>query len=130
MLLDRNKFDSITFRIPTPEGTASIIIVEDSPGTIHRIFFSIGKAGTGVNAWAFALAEMVVSNLQHRKLVDIINELSGITSSRWMYSENGVPCRSGPEALYLALIQYRNIYKHNHKNVTYDEDYEPPRMRN
>lgn len=126
----QTKFDNITFNIPTPEGTANIIIVEHSPGVIYKIFFHIGKAGTGINAWAFALAEFVVSSLEHRELADIIGSLSGITSSRWIYSEQGVPCRSGPEALYLALLRYQNIYRNISPKVKYSEDYRPPRMRN
>lgn len=127
---ERTVYDNVTFSVETPEGKATIIIVEEKPGVIHKILFMIGKAGSINNAWAFALAEMVVSNL-HRgaSLTDVIGDLSNITSSRPVFDRSGIPCRSGPEALYLVLMRYRNMYKDAPvKRVTYNEDYRAPKL--
>lgn len=128
----RTVFDNVTFNIRTPDGTANIIIVEDSPGKIHKIFFHIGKAGSSVNAWAFAVAELVVDSLNRGSdLADMIALLSNITASRPMYDKDGIACRSGVEALYLALLRYRNLVKETKKStVTYDENYRPPKLGN
>lgn len=126
----QEKYDSITFHNPTPEGEATVIVVESQPGVIYKIFFTIGKAGSGVNAWAFALAEMVVFALQQKAdLNDVIISLSNITSSRYINDGSGIPCRSGPEALYLSLMKYRNLYKGSNSSVKYDETFKASRMK-
>jgi hypothetical protein len=128
MLSDKKtRFDNYTFNIRTPEGTANVIIVEDEPGKIGEIFFNIGKAGSSIDAFCYALAKMVVRTLEHgRKLEDVISDLSNITSARKIYDTKGISCSSGPEALYLALFRYSVMVK-DFTKVTYDEDYRPPR---
>ena len=123
-------YDNVTFNVRTPMGVATIIIVENAPGSIYKIFFTIGKAGTDINAWAFALAEVVVDSLNRgADINDMIALLSNITSSRPSYDADGIACRSGPEALYQCLLKYRNLNKPVTK-VTYSEDYRPPRLGN
>lgn len=126
----RTLYDNITFNIRTPSGTANIIIVEDSPGKIETIFFTIGKAGSDINAWAYALAESVTMILKTQSINDVLVLLSNITSSRSTYAPDGIACRSGPEALYIALMRYRNLYKDMNKKVTFDESYSRSKMRN
>lgn len=125
---EREIFDNITLRIPSPEGIATIIIVEESPGKIYKIFFSIGKAGAPTNAWANALAEMTVAALQGgMDLTDVIISLSNITSSRTVDTPEGMQCRSGPEALYMALLKYRSM---NEKKKSLPANYRPARFTN
>lgn len=126
-------YDNVTFNTRTPDGVANIIIVEHSPGKIYKIFFTIGKAGSSTNAWAFALCEVVVDSLNRgADINDMITLLSNITSSRPIYDNDGIACRSGPEALYHALFRYRIMNKDtfNKDKVTYSEDYRPARLGN
>lgn len=128
----RSIYENVAFHIKTPEGTANIIIAEEEPGKIYKIFFNIGKAGNGVNAWAYALAEVVVDSINRgAEINDMISLLSNITSSRPTYDKDGIACRSGPEALYLALMRYRNINKDafsKAKKIKYSEDYRSPKL--
>lgn len=113
-MLDSNvqtKFGSVNFYISIPEGKATIIINEVSPGQIYNIHFLIGKAGSLVNAWAYALAEITTALLHHTQDINsVIAMLKDISSDRSVFTEN-VECRSGPEALYLVLMRYKNMYK-------------------
>ncbi len=121
----QTKFDSFTFHIKTPDGVANIIIAEHSPGKIYKIFYNIGKAGTSLNSWAFALCEIVSHSLNNgADINDILTLLSNITSARPVYDNDGIACRSGPEALYLALLRYRNTVKPTSR-VTYKEGFRP-----
>lgn len=102
-----DSFNGISLKYDTPDGPAYIHIVEESPGKIKQIFFTVGKAGTSVNAWAFALAEMTTYALEHgASLHEIINKLSNITSERLVRSA-GMNLHSGPDALFLSLLKYR-----------------------
>ena len=100
--------NSINIKATTPDGTAYIIIDEDYPGKINRVYFNVGRSGTSVNAWAHCVAELVTELLHDGKeLNDVINILSNITSQRSTRSINGIECRSGPDALFIALMKYR-----------------------
>jgi hypothetical protein len=126
----RERYDNVTMFFDTPDGKATIIFVEEDKGKIYKIFFTIGKAGSSINAWAFALAEMVAVSIRSgRDLADIISDLSSITSSRAVYTTNGLACRSGPEALMIGLMRYRDMYKNVSKHkVEYSENYRPPKF--
>lgn len=131
MHLADNVYDHVSFNTRTPDGTANIIIVENEPGKIYKIFFTIGKAGSSLNAWAFALCELVVDSLNRgADINDMISLLSDITSSRPIYDKDGIACRSGPEALYQALFKYRVMNKKSYEKVTYSEEYRPARLGN
>lgn len=98
---------SFRFRIPSPLGTAWIIIVEESPGKIDNIFFTIGKAGTPVNAMCDGMARLAVRALKNGDTIgDVIATLSGITSDR-VINANGREISSPTESLVLALFRYR-----------------------
>ena len=104
---NKDIFNGFSFRYSTPDGTAYINISEFESGKIHDITFSIGKAGTNVNAWSYALAKMVVHALHNgAELNDVVNLLSNITSAR-VVRHSGHNIYSGPEALFLALVKYR-----------------------
>lgn len=126
----RSRFDNVTFNIDTPDGNANIILVEESPGKICNIFFLIGKAGTNVNGWAFALAETVADSLKRGSDInDMIALLSNITSARPVYDKEGRACRSGPEALMIALMRYRNMnHEKESTKVKYRDNYTPPKL--
>lgn len=105
---------SYSFKYTTPDGIATIFIVEKSERVIDRIEYFIGKAGSSVGAWAFALVEFINFTIkQGISLNDIIITISNITSSRSVRSISGIDCRSGPEAIFLALMKYRGM---NNKN--------------
>lgn len=129
MFDDMERYDNVSFRIETPDGTATIIIAEESDGKLYKIFFEIGKAGTSVKAWAFAVCElateMIRSGTEVHKVVEL---LSNISSSRPIYDREGVPCRSGVEALVLALTRWDRFKKDKHSKVKFREDYRPSRM--
>lgn len=98
-------YSSVTYKLPTPEGEAIITIVEDE-GKIDNIFFSIGKAGSSVNAYCDAIARLVIIALKHETISFVLDELSSITSDRQLSTGKGVVFRSGVEVLYLALMDY------------------------
>lgn len=105
------KFPNITYQIDTPDGRAVIQIVENPSNRdiIEHIFFTIGKAGSSVNAYCDALARMVVFAIKHKGLVTVLNELSSISSDRPpITTKDGLVIRSGVEALYIALLNWRN----------------------
>jgi len=107
--LTKSKYDNITFHIPTPDGTANIIILEERPGKIVKIFMMVGKAGSSINAYCYALAEMTVHSLCNGSDIhEVIALLGSITSDRTARIGGGAVCRSGPEALQMALMKYRN----------------------
>lgn len=114
MKTERFIYESISFNIETPSGTANITIVEDSPGVIYKIFFSIGKAGTELNALCFAIAELT-SDIFNRggTIGEVLKLLKDITSNRPIFDKSGVECRSVPEALYLILLRYKNLIKYD-----------------
>lgn len=113
-------FPSVTYKLPTPDGGAVITIVEDpTTNEIVRIFFSIGKAGSTVNAYCDALARMIVLALSSSNDINtILEELSEITSDKQLSTGSGLVYRSGVEVLYLALVNY---------NRTKDASYNPSR---
>lgn len=99
---------SFSYKLNTPDGSAYINIDEDSPGKIKRIFFNVGKAGTSVYAWANAIATLVNRLIEEGvELNDLIIIISNITSQSQTRTLNGIECRSGPEALFIALMKYK-----------------------
>ena len=99
-------FDNYTFTLPTPDGTASIFISENSNGTIYRVDMTIGKAGSSVAAWCNALSRMTTFALRYISLDDVIKELEDISSDRFQLAK-GIAIRSGPEAMSIALQKYK-----------------------
>jgi len=101
-------YTSYTVQTRTPDGTLYTIIMEDSNGHPKQIIASIGKAGSGIQAWTEALARMCSLALDNgSSLIEIESVLSNLTSDRLRAYKNGAVCRSGPEGLVLALRLYR-----------------------
>lgn len=102
-------FKSVSFRVRTPDGTMNVIVMEDDNGNPFEIQAFIGKAGSSLAAWAAATCAMVSVALRNKvPLQTIINELADITSDGTARIGATGNCRSGPEGVYSALIQYRN----------------------
>ena len=95
-------YDNYTFSLSTPDGDANIIIVE-CEGKIIRVDIMIGKAGSSVAAWCNAFSRMLTFALLHGLPFDtVIEELTDIATDRYQYKD-GIPIRSGPEAIAIAL---------------------------
>ncbi len=103
-------WSNITYRLVTPDGPAIITIVEnpEKPNGIENIFFMIGKAGSATNSYCDALARMVMFALKTHTITEVINELSSITADKPPIVDNGKLIRSGVEALFIALLNWRN----------------------
>lgn len=106
-----NTYASWSFRVLTPDGTMNVIVMEED-GEAFELQAFIGKAGSAVAAWCAACAAMVSLSLKNKiDLQVIINELADITSDGTARIGASTVCRSGPEGIYSALIQYRNTKK-------------------
>ena len=115
---------SYSFKFLTPDGNATIFISEKEIGKIERIDYFIGKAGSSVAAWSHALIEFI--NFAFDKnipLNDVINKISNITTGMNVRSISGIKCKSGPDAIFLALMKYRGMSNRN--NIPYVK----PRIR-
>lgn len=124
MTADQNKFDSVNFNITAPEGDVNIIINEASPGKIYNIIVLVGKSGSSLRAMTDALSRMITFALHQTELTDVLNELSSITSDKARIVTGGVVVRSVPEAIYLALLRYRNMYP-TVKHINPDKENRP-----
>lgn len=101
-----------TYRIPTPVGTAFIIITRNGNGEPFELFINIGKAGSDVTAMAEAIGRLVSLNLRMEpdmsvadRVDEIIDQLGGIGGNRLAYlGDNEV--RSLPDAV--AIVMDRN----------------------
>ncbi len=122
-----DRWDHFSIRVSTPEGMATIVIVENNPGEVVNIFYNIGKAGSSIHAYAFTLAQLALVNIQKRGLVMAIEELSNITTDRHPHDVSGLHARSGPEALSIALIEYKRTIP-GLQDDTIARGYRPPTL--
>lgn len=106
MMTKTDTFPMYSFRWTTPDGTANIFVVETNPVTIS---ITIGKAGTSIAGWAYALSQFVNRSLRTDTLDEVIDILTDITTHQSAYNSNGVQCRSTPEAVAFALTEYKRI---------------------
>jgi hypothetical protein len=103
-------FRSVNYRVATPDGTMHVTIMDDNNGQPIKILIHIGKAGTAVSAWAYALAEMISLSLESgTPYSKILEQLSSITSGATprIAVGGGAEARSGVEGLWIALMRYR-----------------------
>lgn len=106
---DRRSAVTVSIKVPSPDGTMFVHIMEDETGTPRQILVHIGKAGLSVAAWADAISR-TCSMLLQSGLVgvnDLINEFSSITTDKVRLTSDGEAVHSGPEAIARALIIYR-----------------------
>lgn len=110
MLQPREKYNSLAIQEPTPEGTAYIIIVEEEPGKIAFINTHIGKAGTSLRSYTFAIDELVSALFSRgSSITEVIELLTDISSDRApRLAAGGSYNRSYAEALANALRKYLN----------------------
>lgn len=113
-LIADHLYPSITFSCRTPDGILNAIFVEDG-GKLVQVTISIGKAGASVGAWAQVTADMITLLLSSgMKPQTIMELLSSVTTGRTITDINGVPCRSGPEGLYICFSKY---LKHKYQEL-------------
>jgi hypothetical protein len=106
MLHNNESVSMFAFRWSTPDGNATIFVTETNPISVS---ITIGKAGTSVAGWAYALAELVNLALKNSSIDEVIDILTNITTHQSAFNSNGMQCRSTPEAVSFALIEYRRI---------------------
>lgn len=101
-------FRSISIRVPTPDGTMYVNILEDDSYRACKVLISIGKAGASVSAWADAVGRLISKLLELGAGINfIIDELSALNTDRVAIDSTGEEVRSGPDGLALALMKYR-----------------------
>ena len=101
--------NTVSIRVPTPDGTAFVHIIEYAMGKPAHVIVNIGKAGVSVAAWAEAVARLCTMLLERGvSLNELIDELSAITSERVKIMADNSKIRSGPEGIAVALIKYRH----------------------
>ncbi len=104
----QDKYNNFSYRVPSPEGTVTIFILEDSNGIPSGIQIFIGKAGSAIQVWSLAFAEIVTAGLMSGSLSiqDIMNICSSQATDKAKLADGGIMVRSGVEALYIALHRY------------------------
>ena len=124
------KWDSVTVKVESPDGTLYVTILEDSNNEPCMIHISGGKNGASLYAWAKALADSLTTSLNHGATIsELIQDLSSQTSHR--SAGFNVKLRSGPEAVAQALIDYSRMRfdKLRESLGDFDEgNRRPPRM--
>lgn len=127
----QNTFETLTFRVRTPDGTMFVIVLDDVKGKPIGIHINIGKAGLPLSAWANATAALITRMLEAGVGInEIITELSELTTDKSVLSGDGqVPIRSGPDGLCFALMEYRKSkYRELVGTLDGNEDYRPPTL--
>lgn len=106
--MEKDKFQSLTFRIKSPQGSVYVQIIEREHGKIEKIIVTVGKAGSVINALCGGVAELVTHMLKGGiSITDIIITLSGITADK-LHTTNGMDVHSPIDAIVIALMQYRS----------------------
>ena len=101
-------WNAIVIKVITPDGTAILIINEDDKNNPQSFDLMIGKAGSSIRAWAYALGKALTLAVEHGATIEeIISDLSNTHSDRVTYS-NGMIVRSGIDGLVKALMKYQS----------------------
>ena len=101
-------YNSLTYRVEAPEGTAFVTVVENDSGKPIAIDVNIGKSGSSVKAWAQGLSRVITTSLENDVPLEyIIADLSAQGSDRVRLIRNGVIIRSGSDAVGFALLEYK-----------------------
>lgn len=115
--------NAYTLRVPSPDGEIFVHCDEDGDGKLIRVLINIGKAGSAVTSWADGLARVITLSLRFYDLTTILEELSENRSDRFVFSTTRVKIRSGVDAVFHALLMYRNL-----KSAAIRTEYAPPMM--
>jgi S-adenosylmethionine synthetase len=103
----KNSWKNFTYSVNSPDGKAIISISYDDNLDIQNIIMTIGKSGSSVAAWCNALGRMAFYAIRNTSLDEVAEELADISTDRVSYTY-GMLCRSGPEALAIALKKYKS----------------------
>ncbi len=106
------ELQGITYRTPTPLGTAYITINENGDHTPFEVFANVGKAGSDTAAVAEAIGRLISLALRmpspltaQERLTEVIDQLAGIGGGRPMgFGPNRV--RSLPDAVAQVLARH------------------------
>lgn len=109
MTLPANLFNSYTIRVPSPDGSMFVHCHEDQKGNLCRVLINIGKTGTSVSSWADGVARMITLALKTSDLSHILDELSNITTSKFVMASGRYQIKSGIDAIFHALLMYKNM---------------------
>lgn len=128
--IEQERFDNLTFRVETPDGTMFVSVMESTDGKPIAISLNIGKAGIAVAIWAQALARITSLALEKGGTInELISELTNLTTDRSRTSGNGEVVRSGVEGLMVGLMKYRKSkYKELTENLGGVENERGPRL--
>lgn len=97
--------DSYTIRVPSPDGVLYVHCIEGAPGKLDEIDINVGKAGSSVSAWAEGVKRLINLSLLSSSLSDVLSNISNISSDKSIKH-----IRSGTEAVFYALMIYRNLH--------------------
>jgi hypothetical protein len=117
-----NLLNAYSIKVPSPDGTVIVHCTESPSGELNHVIINMGKAGLSAASWADALSRMITLALKNGDLSSILEELSNITSSKSVYHTSHSTIKSAPDAVYRALMMYRNLKHKTPENV------EIPRM--
>ena len=114
--------NSYTIKVPSPDGTVFVHCIESAPSILEEIDINIGKAGASVSAWADGLKRVINLSLRTSPLSDVLVQISNISSDKSTLSPRRSNIRSGVDAVFYALMVYRNT-----TSPTFSE-YSPPKV--
>lgn len=101
------EYSSFTIRAKTPTGSMFVTILENDEGRPTKLFIHVGKTGTDVAAWAYSMAGIINTALEHGASInEVISQLESQTSDRAI-SNGSVSIHSGAEGLLHCLMEYR-----------------------
>lgn len=102
-------YQTLNFKIPSPVGDVFVAVGEDRRRKPVLLIITIGKSGSEVQAWSNVFSRFATEMLESGKVEihDIMQLLSSTTSDRSRQTKEGINVRSGPEAVYLALVKYQ-----------------------
>jgi hypothetical protein len=103
--------NAYSIRVPSPDGTVIVHCTEDTRGRLSHIIINMGKAGLSAASWSDALSRMINLALKNTDLNLILAELSNITSGKSVFHPDHQNVKSAPDAVYRALLMYRNLKK-------------------
>lgn len=129
-MLEKNEFyNSYRIKVRSPAASIYIVITEDANNRPIMIQSFGSKAGNELAANIFSLASLATEILQSENgFIKLMERLSNTTTDKSVLNDNGIICRSAPDALYIALNIYRNI-KHDEVKKILGRKYNPPRMQ-
>lgn len=110
--------NAYSIRVPSPDGTVIVHCTEDDRGNLNHVIINMGKAGLSAASWADALSRLITLSLKSGDLSSVLEQLSNITSSKSVFHTTHSTIKSAPDAVYRALMMYRNLKYIPTKNVT------------